>query len=300
MSERPHLPSNPDSNRNVSMQNASANQPRNDVTKGAGPGTENVPVMNVRGKRVLVTAGGGGIGRAIAEELAAAGAQVHITDIVEKAIADTASGSLNIAGTLADAANASDVHRVFQDVVGRLDGLDVLVNNVGVAGPTGKIETFSDAEVAHALDVNLRSHFYFLSRFVPLLRQSTKDPSIISISSAAGRLGYPMRTPYAAAKWGIVGLVKSLAVELGPDGIRVNAILPGPVNGPRMDKVIADLANASGRSVSEVRESYVKKISLRRMIEAADVAHLALFLASDLASNITGQAISVDGNVEYL
>ncbi len=116
----------------------------------------------------------------------------------------------------------------------------------------------------------------------------------------AGRLGYGLRTPYAATKWAIVGLVKSLAVELGPDGIRANAILPGVVKGPRMDGVIADRARAEGVSLEAMRDSYLRKISLRRMVEAEDVANLALFLSSDMARNITGQAISVDGHVEYL
>ena len=182
----------------------------------------------------------------------------------------------------------------------RLGGLDVLVNNVGVAGPTGGIETYADADVERTIDVNLQSHFYFLNRFVPLLKQSTANPSILAISSVAGRLGYGLRTPYSATKWAIVGLMKSLAVELGPHGIRANAILPGVVAGARMEGVIAARAAAAGATYEQMRESYLAKISLRRMVEAADVAHLALFLSSDLARNITGQAISVDGNVEYL
>jgi NAD(P)-dependent dehydrogenase (short-subunit alcohol dehydrogenase family) len=120
------------------------------------------------------------------------------------------------------------------------------------------------------------------------------------MSSVAGRLGYAFRTPYAATKWAIVGLVKSLAVELGPQGIRVNAILPGVVSGPRMDGVIADRADVLGVSFETMRQDYLERISLRRMVEAEDVANLALFLSSGLARNITGQAISVDGNVEYL
>lgn len=256
--------------------------------------------LNVRGKRVLVTAGAAGIGRAIAEELAAAGARVHVTDILESAIADAVSSVPALTATQGDAAVARDADRVLDDVVSQLGGLDVLINNVGVAGPTGEIEAYADADVERTIDVNLKSHFYFLGRFVPLLKQSTQNPSILAIGSVAGRLGYGLRTPYAATKWAIVGLVKSLAVELGPQGIRANAILPGVVNGQRMDKVIADRARASGVSFEEMRETYLKKISLRRMVDAVDVASLALFLASDLARNITGQAISVDGNVEYL
>jgi NAD(P)-dependent dehydrogenase (short-subunit alcohol dehydrogenase family) len=135
---------------------------------------------------------------------------------------------------------------------------------------------------------------------VPLLKASKFNPSIIAMSSVAGRLGYGYRTPYAATKWAIVGLVKSLAVELGPLGIRANAILPGVVQGERMNRVIADRAAATGVSIDDMRDDYLRKISLRRMVDASDVANLSLFLASNLARNISGQVISVDGNVEYL
>ena len=153
--------------------------------------------MDVRGKRVLVTAGAAGIGRAIAEELAAAGASVHITDIAEATLADALSAVPGLSGSVGDAAKTRDADRVLEEVAARFGGLDVLVNNVGIAGPTGQIETYADADVDRAIGVNLNSHFYFLSRFVPLLKKSTNDPSILAISSVAGRLGYPSarRTP---------------------------------------------------------------------------------------------------------
>ena len=181
-----------------------------------------------------------------------------------------------------------------------LAGSNVLVNNAGIAGPTGVVDTLHVHDVDRTIDVNLKSQFNFLNRFVPLLKASTRNPSIIAMSSVAGRLGYGHRTPYAATKWAIVGLVKSLAVELGPLGIRANAILPGVVQGERMNRVIADRATALGVSFDDMREDYLRKISLRRMVDASDVANLSLFLASNLARNISGQAISVDGNVEYL
>ncbi|MBK8160949.1 MAG: SDR family oxidoreductase [Rhodospirillaceae bacterium] len=261
---------------------------------------ERLQTIDVRDFRVLVTAGGGGIGRVVAEMFAAAGARVHITDVSEEALHDTLSGGIAMTGTAGDAATSENADRVLDEVSARLGGLDVLVNNVGIAGPTGEIETYADRDIDRIIDVNLKSHFYLLNRCVPLLKKSARNPSILVMSSVAGRLGYGYRTPYAATKWGLVGLVKSLAVELGPDGIRANAILPGVVNGARMDGVIADRARALGVSFEEMRDSYLKKISLRRMVDAEDVAHLALFLASNLARNITAQAISVDGNVEYL
>jgi NAD(P)-dependent dehydrogenase (short-subunit alcohol dehydrogenase family) len=135
---------------------------------------------------------------------------------------------------------------------------------------------------------------------VPVLKESSDCPGIIAMSSVAGRLGYGFRTPYAATKWAIVGLVKSLAVELGPDNIRVNAILPGVVEGERMDRVIAARAESLGITADAMREEYLRKISLRRMVTVEDIAAMTLFLASPAGRNISGQAISVDGNVEYL
>jgi NAD(P)-dependent dehydrogenase (short-subunit alcohol dehydrogenase family) len=259
-----------------------------------------MPTIDVGGLKVLVTAGAGGIGRVIAEAFSAAGARVHVTDVQEDALRDVVSNGMGLTGTTGDAADSDNADRVVREVETQMGGLDVLINNVGIAGPTGAIDTLADADIARAIDVNLKSHFYFLGRCLPLLRKSRRDPSILAMSSVAGRLGYGYRTPYAATKWAIVGLVKSLAVELGPEGIRANAILPGVVRGPRMDRVIADRAQALGVGVDEMRDTYLQKISLRRMVDAEDVANLALFLASGLARNITGQAISVDGNVEYL
>ena len=262
---------------------------------------ENAPhYINVRDLKVLITAGGAGIGRVIAEKLCAGGARVHVTDISEEAIAEATSGTPVLTGSRSDASDVKDADCLLKEVEEKLDGLDMLVNNVGIAGPTGGIETYEDSDAEESIDVNLTSHFYMLKRFVPLLKNSTKNPSILAMSSVGGRLGYGLRTPYAAAKWGIIGMVKSLAVELGPFGIRANAILPGITAGPRLDRVIAARAEAMGVTFEEMRESYVSKVSMRRAVEPEDIANLAVFLASDLARNISGQAISVDGNIEYL
>ena len=256
------------------------------------------PEIDVRDLRVLVTAGAGGIGRTIAESFAAAGAKVHVTDVVESTLAATIDAVPGLTGTIGDACRIEDVNRVFDEVSARFGGLDLLVNNAGIAGPTGRVDELTAADVDKTIDVNLKSQFYFLERFVPLLTNSTRNPSIIGMSSVASRLGYGFRTPYAATKWAIVGLIKSLAIELGPLGVRANAILPGGVQGPRMDRVIAARAEAMGLTFEEMRNEFLRKISLRRMVEAKDVANLALFLASDLARNISGQVISVDGNTE--
>lgn len=252
------------------------------------------------GLRVLVTAGASGIGAAIARAFHDAGSQVHVCDIDRAALDRLVVTAPGITGSMADASVAADVDLVFDDVRGTLGGLDVLVNNAGIAGPTGPIEGIDAGEWERTIDVNLNSQYYFARRAVPMLKRSDVGPSLIAMGSVAGRLGYAFRTPYASSKWAIVGMTKSLAIELGPQGIRVNAILPGTVEGDRMRSVISARAAATGVSVDAMREQYLNKISLRRMVTADDVAALALFLCSPAARNLTGQAISVDGNLEYL
>lgn len=252
------------------------------------------------GLRVLVTGAGAGIGAAIARAFVDAGARVHVCDIDRAALDRLVTRSPGITSSMADVAIERDVDLVFDDVVGTLGGLDVLVNNAGIAGPTGAIETLDASLWERTVAVNLHSQFLFARRAVPLLKQSQAQPCIVAMSSVAGRLGYAYRTPYAATKWAIVGLTKSLAIELGPHGVRVNAILPGTVEGDRMNDVIAARAAATDVPVDAMRQEYLRKISLRRMVTADDVAALALYLCSPAACNVTGQAVSVDGNVEYL
>lgn len=250
--------------------------------------------------RVLVTAGAGGIGAVMARAFREAGARVHVCDVDGGALDRLAADQPGISTSMADAAVPADVDRVFDDVGTALGGLDVLVNNAGIAGPTAAVEDIGADGWERTVAVNLHGQFYFARRAVPMLKRSQANPCVISIGSVAGRLGYALRTPYASSKWAIVGLVKSLAVELGPHGVRANAILPGIVEGERMDGVIADRAAAAGIDAGAMRGQYLQKISLRRMVSADDVAAMALFLCSPAARNVTGQAISVDGNVEYL
>lgn len=250
--------------------------------------------------RVLVTAGASGIGAAIAWAFRESGARVHVCDIDPSAIARLTQELPGVTASVADAAVAGDVDLVFNDVTATLGGLDVLVNNAGVAGPTGPVDQIEPHDWERTVTVNLNSQYYFARRAVPLLRKSTSNPCVVAMSSVAGRLGYGLRTPYASTKWAIVGMVKSLAIELGPLGVRVNAILPGAVEGERMDKVIAARAAAAGVGFEEMRKQYLDRISLRRMVTSDDVAAMTLFLCSPGARNVTGQAISVDGNIEHL
>lgn len=253
----------------------------------------------VTGLRVLITAGASGIGLAIAETFAREGARIHICDISEEALAACTAEHPDWGSSLCDVSSEAQVAQLFEDVKDKIGGLDVLVNNAGIAGPTGNIEDLSSDEWHQTINVNLNAQFYCARLAVPLLKKSD-NASILCLSSVAGRLGYAYRTPYAVTKWAIVGLVKSLAIELGPDGIRVNALLPGIVEGPRIEQVIAARAKAVGVTTDVMTQEYIHKVSLRKMVTAQDVANQAVFLCSSLGSSISGQPISVCGNVEYL
>jgi NAD(P)-dependent dehydrogenase (short-subunit alcohol dehydrogenase family) len=255
---------------------------------------------NIRkGLRILVTAGGSGIGRAIAGAFAESGARVHICDVSEKALTQCAKELPAVSSTIADVSAEADVERLFQDVRRSLGGLDVLVNNAGIAGPTGGIEQISPDDWRRTIDINLNGQYYCTRLAVPMLREA-KDGAIINLSSLAGRLGFPNRTPYAASKWAVIGLTKSLAIELGPAGIRVNAILPGIVEGPRQEGVIRARAELAQVSYAEIEAELTNRASLKRMVTADDIAATALFLCSPAGRNISGQALSVCGDVQTL
>jgi NAD(P)-dependent dehydrogenase (short-subunit alcohol dehydrogenase family) len=251
------------------------------------------------GQRVLVTAGASGIGRAITEALVEARAKVHICDVDDKALAACREALPGVTTSITDVSDDAAVDRLFEDVHGPLGGLDVLVNNAGIAGPTGAVEEISSADWRRCLDIDLTGQFLCTRRAVPLLKASGGG-AIVNMSSSAGRFGYAFRTPYSAAKWGVIGFTQSLAKELGPQGIAVNAILPGIVSGPRMNGVIRARAEQLGIPYEKMEEQYLERVSLRRMVTAQDVAAMVLFLVSPLGRNVSGQSIGVDGNVETL
>lgn len=254
---------------------------------------------SLAGKRVLVTAGASGIGLEIVRRFASAGARVLACD-VQGASLDALRRELpETFGCLADVSSEADVARLFEAVDRELGGLDVLVNNAGVAGPTGGVETLSLADWERTLAVNLTGQFLCTRLAVPRLRQG-RGPSIVNLSSAAGHLGMPGRSPYSASKWAVVGLTKTLALELGADGIRVNAVLPGAVDGPRIRAVIAAKAEALGKPLEEVERAYTAQSALGRMVTAGDIANMVLFAASDLAASVTGQELVVDGHTQAL
>jgi NAD(P)-dependent dehydrogenase (short-subunit alcohol dehydrogenase family) len=247
------------------------------------------------GLRVLVTAGASGIGASIAAAFAETGAAIHICDIDDDALAAFQKRIPSCQTTHADVADDKQVAAMFETQRSRFGGLDVLINCAGIAGPTAGLDKITEQQWTRTIEVNLNGQYRCLHHAVPMLRGSDAG-NIICISSIAGRMGIPWRTPYVATKWAIVGIAKSLAIELGPDNIRVNAVLPGIVEGPRMDGVISARAKLEGVEEQAMREEYLKSISLGRMVTADDVALMCLFLCSPAGRNVTGQAISVDGN----
>ena len=253
--------------------------------------------------RPSVTAGAPrALGRAIPSDLlalrAARGSPL-ICDVSDDFLADDRTAHRDASVTKADVASEADVARLFADLTASLGGLDALINNAGVAGPTGGVEDIAPADWRRTIDVCLTGQFLCAHHGVPMLK-AAGGGAIVNLSSAAGRFGYAFRTPYSAAKWGVIGLTQSLAKELGPDNIRVNAILPGIVEGPRMTGVFAERANQTSVSFVAMEKIYLDRVSLRRMVTAGDVAATVAYLLSPAGRNISGQSLGVDGNVEAL
>jgi NAD(P)-dependent dehydrogenase (short-subunit alcohol dehydrogenase family) len=257
--------------------------------------------MNTSAKdlRVLVTAGAAGIGRAIATTFVEHGARVHICDIDRNALEDMKGAVPAVTQTVADVSSPAEVDRLFADVKQMLGGLDVLVNNAGIAGPTAKVEDISPEDWERCIAVDLNAMFYCTRLAMPLIK-AAGGGSIICLSSAAGRLGFAQRTPYAAAKWAVVGFTKSLAIEAGPDGVRVNCIQPGNVAGERIDRVIEAKAKALGITFEAMKNRLLESVSLRTFVTAQDIANTALFLATDAGRHISGQALPVCGDLRYM
>ncbi len=251
------------------------------------------------GRRILVTAGASGIGRAIADLLIEHGARLHVCDVSDEFLADFRAAHPRHGASRCDVSSDEDVARLFSEIGTTLGGLDALINNAGIAGPTGGVEDISPADWRRCIDICLTGQFLCTHHAVPMLK-AAGEGAIVNLSSAAGRFGYAFRTPYSAAKWGVIGFTQSLAKELGPAGIRVNAILPGIVSGPRMEGVIRERAAQVGVSYADMEKEYLSRVSLRRMVGPADVAAMVLFLLSPAGRNISGQSLGVDGNVESL
>lgn len=246
-------------------------------------------------QRVLITAGAGGIGLAIARAFVANGARVHMADINAEAVQQIVQSEPGITGSVGDIARAADLDVLFSDVQQRLGGLDVLVNNAGIAGATAPVADYPLDTWNAVIDVNLTGTFMVTQRAIPLLRQSPAA-SIIVMSSLAGRFGYANRVAYSTTKWGLVGLTKTLSLELGPLGITANSIHPGAVDGPRIQRVFEGRAEASGRTVQEETDLALANQSVKQFVNPADIAALAVFLAGPHARSISGQMFPIDGD----
>ena len=255
--------------------------------------------LSIEGARAVITAGASGICRQVAELFIQNNASVFVGDIDEDKVHDFLAKNSTCSGLPCDVSNSEEVSDFIAQAVRKLGGIDILINGAGIGGPAGRVEDIEPLEWDRTLAVGINGAFYCTKYAVPHLK-SAGGGSIIYFSSAAGIMGYPFRSPYAASKWAIEGLTKTLAMELGEDNIRVNAIVPGLVEGDRMERVIRNEASAKGIGTTEVRETFIKGISMHTFVTAQDIAHMILFLCSDAGRYISGQSIGVDGYTEIL
>ncbi|MEQ1714774.1 MAG: SDR family oxidoreductase [Hyphomicrobium sp.] len=255
--------------------------------------------LGLKDLRVLVTAGAGGIGLRITESFLAEGARVHVCDVDKEALASLKTSHPKVTSSVCDVSDRNQVAALFKDALASLGGLDCLVNNAGIAGPTGPVHEINPEDWDRCLEVCITSQFNCTRLAVEHLKQS-KNPSIINLSSAAGKFGFPNRSPYAAAKWGVVGFTKTIAMELGQYGIRANAVLPGTVEGDRIRRVFEAKAQIAGKSMVEIKNASLSNASIKQMIQPEQIADMIVFLASVRGRTVSGQAISVDGDQQAL
>lgn len=248
-------------------------------------------------QRVLITAGGSGIGKEIARAFVDSGAKVCVCDIDEAALEAAAKDIPGLITTVCDVSKRKDIEHMVADSVHSLGGLDVLVNNAGISGPTAPVEEMDPDAWEKVMQVDLTSTFNVTRLAIPHLKKSNAGV-IITMSSVAGRFGYANRSPYCTAKWGLIGFTKTLSIELGGYGIRANAILPGAVGGTRIEKVFEGRAQATHRPIEEVRKEAMAVQSIKRLVDPKDIAALAVFLASDAAKSISGQMLPIDNDMQ--
>jgi len=256
--------------------------------------------QSLKDKKIIISAGASGIGWATAKILLSKGAYVYLCDISSKSLKKLTKNYLKNKRLFTYKCDASDEYQVlsfFEQIKKRTKKIDALINNVGIAGPTGTLDMLKSKEWEKTIQVDINSHFYFTKQAIPLIKKS-KNGSIINISSTAGILGFPLRTPYAASKWAIVGITKSLAMELGKFNVRVNAICPGTIKGDRMKRVIKDKAKFNKTSVKSVEKDFVSMSSMKKWILEEDVGKMCAFLISEDSSKVSGQVIAVDGHTE--
>ena len=255
---------------------------------------------SLKNKKIIISAGASGIGWAIAKVCLSRGAIVYICDIDNKSISRLNKNPLKNKRLFiykCDASNESEVLEFFKQIKKKTKKIDGLINNVGIAGPTETLEKINSNDWEKTIQVDVNSHFYFTKQSIPLIKKS-QNGSIINISSTAGILGFPYRTPYAASKWAIIGMTKSLAMELGKYNVRVNAVCPGTIKGNRMKRVIKDKSKFTKRSVKNIEKDFISMSSMKKWILEEDIAKMCVFLISNDSNKVSGQVIAVDGHTE--
>jgi NAD(P)-dependent dehydrogenase (short-subunit alcohol dehydrogenase family) len=250
-------------------------------------------------RRVLVTAGASGIGREIVRAFAATGAKIFVCDVDANALEMLAKELPGLTTTVSDMSKRQDIEQMVAAAAPALGGLDVLVNNVGISGPTVPIDELDPTEWDRVVQVNLTATFDVTRLCIPFLKKSSAG-AIINMSSVAGRFGYANRSAYSATKWGVIGFTKSLSIELGAYGIRANAILPGAVDGPRLQRVFEGRAKLSGQTAEYEKQAALVNQSLKDLVDPRDIAALVVFLASDAGKSISGQTLPIDGDMQKL
>jgi NAD(P)-dependent dehydrogenase (short-subunit alcohol dehydrogenase family) len=248
-------------------------------------------------QRVLITAGAAGIGLAIARAFHAAGARVYVCDIDNGALERAAAALPGLLVRRCNIGDRADTLAMVVDASARLGGIDVLVNNAGIGGPTAPVQQLDPSDWDAVLRVNLTGAFDVTRAVIPELIRAGRG-AIINMASAAGRFGYANRSAYSASKWALIGLTKTLSMELGQHRIRVNAIAPGAVAGDRAERVFSGRAQVSGRSVEEEKRLGLASQSIQELVDPADIAALAVYLASDAAKSISGQVLPIDGDLQ--
>ena len=255
--------------------------------------------LHIKKLRVLITAGAAGIGLEIARAFLREGARVHICDVDREALAALRSTDPEITQSLCDVSDRTQVKNLFAEALQALGGLDCLVNNAGVAGPTGRVEEINPEDWDRCLAIDLTGQFNCARLAIPHLKESA-NPSLLNLSSQAGKHGFPLRSPYAAAKWGVIGFTKTIAIELGEFNIRVNALLPGIVAGDRIRRVFEAKAQQRGVSVAEMETIMFAHTSIKEYVTPQQIADQIVFMASPRGRTISGQAIAICGDTRML
>lgn len=254
-------------------------------------------MQDLKDKVALITGGGYGIGKEIALLYAHHGVRIALAARSEGPLGETRAAVEKIGvpaiAVRADVSKEADCARMVAETVKAFGRIDVLVNNAGIAGPTKRSTEMSLAEWQEVIDINLTGA-WLASRAAIAAMAAQHSGNILMISSGAGRRGYPLRSPYASSKWAMVGLTQTLAGEWGNEGIRVNCICPGAVEGERIERVIRARAEAMGVPYEQIRKGFTSNAALQRMVTEHEVARVAVFLVSELSSGVTGQTINVD------